>query len=81
MRDCEDAALLPLANFQRITQKCETPSVWEVQLFMRLFDKAVAARIHFASTRMAIGNGAETEGMERQWDMRRGKQIARAQVV
>jgi hypothetical protein len=81
MRDCEDAALLPLANFQRITQKCQTPPEWEVQLFMRLFDKAMAARIHIASTRMAIGNGAETEGMGRQWDMRRGKQIARTRVV
>jgi hypothetical protein len=70
VRDCEEAALLPLAIFQRRTQKCQTPSEWEVQLFMRLFEKAMAARIHFVSTRMAIGNGVETAGMERQWDMR-----------
>jgi hypothetical protein len=93
VRDCEEAALLPLAIFQRRTQKYRTVSEWEVQLFMRLFEKVMAApihfvstrihfvstRIHFVSTRMAIG--AETEGMQRQWDMRHGKQIARTLVV
>jgi hypothetical protein len=79
VRVCEECALLPLANFQRRTQKYRTVSEWEVQLFMRLFEKAMAAPIHFVSTRMAIG--AETEGMQRQWDMRHGKQIARTLVV
>jgi hypothetical protein len=49
---------------------------WETQLFIRLFEKALAASAAFINAKGALESGPEADGMKWQLEVRRGTQLA-----
>jgi hypothetical protein len=49
---------------------------WEARLFIRLFEKALAASVVFINASVAFKSGPEADGMKCQLEMRRDTQLA-----
>ena len=72
-RDHQEASLHPLPQ---MTPKYLASLDWEARLFIRLFEKALAASVVFINASVAFKSGPEADGMKCQLEMRRDTQLA-----